>query len=319
MSLEDQLKTLKPVLKKIAAGGGEITGSFYFIRSGNKVHLAATLARRDPSGKKVVKTTSALTSKDPEFKGGKFVHGKIYTDPENTGKRLIFHLNALKGAGARGALKASKLREGLKLFTKQHSGFSFLTTVLMREGKEDVVEEEDGSQQASSQEIEADLELSPDEQAAIDEIRADEKALSAANENLEALLIVLEEDQQAEVQNLLADILQLSKGSDKEALAKARENLAKLLAPGETFPGVGEAVSPEIQALMSSANDATIQMLEIEIQEFQNTVNAIHDEVSGIGEDNQEALQNIAPERLSTLTNCEDAIARIKDQLNSLA
>jgi hypothetical protein len=333
MSLEEQIKTLKPVLKKIAAGGGQITGSFYFIRNGDTVHLAATLARQDPSGKKVVKSASNLAAKDAGLKGGKFAHGKIYTEPESTGKKLIFHLNALKGVGARGSLKAGKLREGLKLFTKQNPGFSFLTAVIMRDGKEEDGKEEEVTSEVtpevtdapsiddepSLEEIEADLELSDEELADLEEIKADEKALAAANENLKALLSGLSDEQQADIAGLLADILQLSRGDDAEALAAAREELAKNLGPGKTFPEVGERVPPEIQALMGSANDATLQMLQVELDELEARINTIHDEVRGHGEDGQDALEAIAPDRLAQLLHCEASIERLKAQISDLS
>ena len=70
---------------------------------------------------------------------------------------------------------------------------------------------------------------------------------------------------------------------------------------------------------MGSANDATLEMLKTEMVEFITRINTIYTEVSGLGEDDTETIQSIAPDRLSQLIHCESALEQLKTQLNTLS
>ncbi len=317
-TIEEQLDKLKPDLKRIAAGRG-VTGNFFFAMVGKNVHLGVTLARRDPRGKKVVKETRDAVKNEDEFKGFKFVHGKLVTEIK-TGKKLIFDMHALEGVGTRGKLPATEFRKGIKLFAKEYKnkGLSFLRTAILRDGKEvDAAQDEEPLTAGEAE----DLQLDAKDEAELEDILKDQAALALANNSLSesGKLDELTAEQTAEIEDLLADIMAMAKATprDETQLKAERRKLAELLGPEETFPGEGELVPQSIQVLLDTANDAMVSMLLDLLEKATTEITTVHDDVDTKKED-EEALGDIADAYLSSLSTNDHAVANILAQLKAI-
>ncbi|MEL6346435.1 MAG: hypothetical protein AAFV53_25215 [Myxococcota bacterium] len=255
--IEQSLQQARSGLKKINAGGGEVTGNYWFalLDGGKSAHIVVTLSIKDKSGQKAIKGGKGL------FKKAKPNHVSWGTVTLDAGK-LTFDMAGNNDTASGGnKLPKGKFTSGLrKILPEAHKGFSFLKGAKIKSPDGEV--EEAGV--ATTGEMVSDLQLSEAEQAELADILADQSAIAEANKALGAMLKKVSAERQDQIQDQLVRCFELSRQEplDKDALLDAQNAIAGLMHTGKSpWPEVGGTLDEAGQILMQGATGGMIAAL----------------------------------------------------------